>query len=196
MSYTAIFGGTFNPFHIGHYQMLEALCSLDYIDNVYVMPDKIPPHKEFFPTVKDEDRIEMCRIMCEKFSKANLCLVEFEREGKSYSYDTVMYLKNKNPNINYIFVCGGDMINSLHTWYRFDDLKKEIPFLAFSRGDDKIFNKSVKEQCSRGAEITVIKKEIADVSSSMLRKDLNKDLLPPEIYDYIKSKGLSYANQL
>ena len=56
MANIAIFGGTFNPFHIGHYEMLSAICNLNYIDRVFVMPDKIPPHKTFDKTVDDIHR--------------------------------------------------------------------------------------------------------------------------------------------
>ena len=53
MANIAIFGGTFNPFHIGHYEILKSICDLDFIDKVLVMPDKIPPHKRFDDVVDD-----------------------------------------------------------------------------------------------------------------------------------------------
>ena len=46
MANIAIFGGTFNPFHIGHYEMLNSVCRFDFVNKVFVMPDKIPPHKK------------------------------------------------------------------------------------------------------------------------------------------------------
>ena len=72
MKTIAVFGGTFNPFHIGHYEMLKAICELDYIGTVLVMPDKIPPHKDMDFCVSDDDRIEMCRLVCEDFVGAIL----------------------------------------------------------------------------------------------------------------------------
>ena len=76
MALTAIFGGTFNPFHIGHYEMLKVLNSYSSIDEIFLLPDKIPPHKVCDILADDSDRIEMCRIATNDFSKAKLCLLE------------------------------------------------------------------------------------------------------------------------
>ena len=59
MGYTAIFGGTFNPFHIGHYEMLKALENNENIDEILLLPDKIPPHKTSDYLASDEHRIEI-----------------------------------------------------------------------------------------------------------------------------------------
>ena len=72
MSLTAVFGGTFNPLHIGHYQMLSVLEKNDKIDEILILPDKIPPHKVCDFLADDADRIEMCRLVCEDFSKAKV----------------------------------------------------------------------------------------------------------------------------
>ena len=135
MALTAIFGGTFNPFHIGHYAMLKALQNDRKIDEIWIMPDKIPPHKVCDFLANDNDRIEMCKIVAKDFSKASLCLVEFEREGKSYSYDTVIHLKEMYPQKDFAFVVGGDMHVSFETWYHAEELMKLIAFIAFKRND-------------------------------------------------------------
>ena len=130
MALTAIFGGTFNPFHIGHYEMLAALQNDDSIEKILVMPDRIPPHKVCDFMAEDNIRIEMCRIVCKEFSKAELCLIEFEREGKSYSYDTVIDLKQRYKDKDFVFVCGGDMLVTFDRWYKYEELMMEIPFIV------------------------------------------------------------------
>ena len=119
MGYTAIFGGTFNPPHIGHYEMLSALEKCPEIEEIWLMPDRIPPHKVCDFLADDSDRIEMCRIIAKDFKKARLCLAEFEREGKSYTYDTVTEFLKKYPDKKFTFVCGGDMLISFDKWYRY-----------------------------------------------------------------------------
>jgi nicotinate-nucleotide adenylyltransferase len=190
MKTTAIFGGTFNPFHIGHLKMLEALLCDDNIGEVFLMPDKIPPHKQCDFLASDEDRIEMCRIICEDYSRVKLQLIEFERNEKSYTYNTVLALKEKYPDKNFSFVIGGDMVESLDTWYKFDLLKKEISFLAFERKNLSGFEESVKKMRSLGADIRVIREDVPTISSTELRGNLNPDLLPKKIYSYIKEKDL------
>ena len=195
MALTAIFGGTFNPFHIGHYEMLSALNRLDFIEEIFVMPDKIPPHKVCDFLADDSDRIEMCRIACADFSKAKLCLLEFEREGKSYTFDTVCELQKRYKDKSFAFVCGGDMITSLYTWYNAEELIKKIGFIAFSRqGENNDFGKAVDRLRLMGADITVLPDVITEVSSSDIRGDINTKennrLIPEKIYKYIKEKGI------
>lgn len=198
MALVAVFGGTFNPFHIGHYEMLSAIEKLDFIDEIFLMPDKIPPHKVCDFLADDRDRIEMCRIASDDFSKAKLCLLEFEREGKSYTYDTISLLEEKYKDKEFLFVCGADMITSLHTWYRWEELIKKIGFLAFNRqGEDKDFYKAVEFLREKGANIKVVSDVITEVASSDIRKDIGsenaKKLIPEKVYKYIMEKGIYNA---
>ncbi len=192
MGYVAIFGGTFNPFHIGHYEMLEALQNDQSIDEIWVMPDRIPPHKECDFLASDDDRIEMCRIASKDFNKAKLCLVEFEREGKSYTYDTVVYLKKKYPQNKFLFVCGADMLVYFDKWYKFEELMKLLPFTVFKRTstDNEEFENSVKTFSSMGMEISVKDEIISNVSSTQFRKENLREILPENIYNYIKERGI------
>lgn len=193
MKYTAIFGGTFNPFHIGHYEMLSELCKKDWIDSVFVMPDNIPPHKVCDYIAADSDRIEMCKIACEDFDKAQLCLLEFERSGKSYTVDSILLLKERYPDRRFAVVCGADMIATLDTWHNYKLLFSETEFIAFNRADNKDFTDDVRRQEGLGARITVVDADITDVSSTELRNRLMPNLLPSKIYDYIIKKGLYNA---
>lgn len=190
MANIAIFGGTFNPLHLGHYQMLEALCNVNWIDKVLVMPDKLPPHKDCDFLASDLDRIEMCKIVCKDFTKAEPCLIEFEREGRSYSIDTVLLLKERFPADNFFFVCGGDMIASLDTWKSWERLIKETAFIAFSRKGTPDFEEQVERMQSLGATIHVIDREITEISSSSLRQNFRKDMLPEKIYSYIVRRNI------
>lgn len=192
MGFTALFGGTFNPFHKGHYEMLKALENDSQIDEIWLLPDKIPPHKECEFLASDNDRISMCKLMAKEFSKASVCLVEFERQGRSYSYDTVVELKEKYPDKNFVFVCGGDMFVFFPKWYRYLDLIKLIPFYVFSRigTDNGDFNDCVKEFSSLGMKIILNSTDIPDISSTEFRNTKDSSLLPKKIYGYIAKRGL------
>ena len=192
MAFTAIFGGTFNPFHVGHYEMLKALENDERIEEIFVMPDKIPPHKVCDILAEDNIRIEMCRIACEDFKKAKLCLVEFEREGKSYSYDTINHLKEIYPNKNFAFVCGGDMLVSFDKWYKYEEIMKLLPFIVFKRSDTNLntFNECTQKFENLGMNIILKEEIIPLVSSTEIRSDFknNKDLLPTKIYDFLSER--------
>jgi len=193
MGVTAIFGGTFNPFHIGHYEMLSALENDSDVEEIWVMPDKIPPHKICDFMAEDDVRIEMCRIAAKDFSKARLCLIEFEREGKSYTYDTVLHLKEKYPQKRFAFVMGGDMLVYFDRWYKADELMKLLEFIAFRRSDDSVneFDSCVKRFTEMGMKIKIKNDIIPEVSSSQLRSDFSKaeTLLPKGIFSYLSERG-------
>ncbi len=190
MANIAIFGGTFNPFHIGHYEMLKSICDIDFIDKVLVMPDKIPPHKNFDAVVQDIHRQNMCEIVCDDFSKAQLCLIEFEREGKSYTVDTIKLLQSRYPNDSFFVVIGGDMLSTLDIWYSWRELIKLTSFIAFKREGLTDFDDSYERLTNFGANIIVVNDKITDVSSTKLRKKIEKNLLPQKVYDYIIKKGI------
>ena len=191
---TALLGGTFNPFHIGHYEMLKALQNNDGIDSIFLMPDNIPPHKTCDFMADDETRIEMCRIAAEDFKKAKICLIEFERDGKSYSYDTVLELKAKYPDRDFVFVMGGDMLVYFDKWFKYEELMKEVSFIAFRRSDtdNKLFDNCVEKFRNMGMDIEISEKIIPDVSSTYIRNNFksSKDLIPNKIYNYLESKGV------
>lgn len=191
---TAIFGGTFNPFHIGHYEMLSSLNNLPFVDRVLLLPDKIPPHKECDFLASDTDRIEMCRIVGEKFTKTELCLIEFERTGKSYTFDTLTELKKLYKDDSFLLVCGADMVTSFKAWYKWEDILKLCGLLCFDRKGEKGFLKAIEDLRRLGADITVLNDSITDVSSTELRKAIKTEkaqkLIPKEVYSFIIEKGL------
>ena len=193
-SVSIIFGGTFNPFHIGHYEILKALNSLPEAEKIYLMPDKIPPHKSSDFLAPDEDRIEMCQLIAKEFNKTEVLLIEFEREGKSYTFDTVTELKKIFPETHFFMACGGDMISSLNHWYRWDELIKEIGFYAFRREGDSGFDEAVKQLKAVGADIRVINTPIPMVSSTDIRASIKNGektpLLPSTISKYIQTRKL------
>ena len=193
MVLTAIFGGTFNPFHIGHYEMLSALQSDKKIDRIFVLPDKIPPHKKCDFMASDTARIEMCRIASLDFPKAELCLLEFEREGKSYTYDTVMLLQKLYPDTDFAFVCGGDMLVYFDKWYNYREVMKLLPFIVFRRSDtdNVLFDECVERFTKMGMDITVKDEVITAVSSTDIRKNFNssKRFLPEKIHKFLLERG-------
>lgn len=194
MSVTVIFGGTFNPFHLGHYEMLSCLNRLPEVGKILVMPDRIPPHKTCDFLAEDNDRIEMCRIAAADFDKAQVSLTEFERTGKSYTYDTVLRLKSAYPGTRFFMACGGDMIATLDTWHEWQKLIAEIGFYAFRRQGTADFDESVRRMRNFGAEIRIVDAPVTAVSSTQLREELKRGeesvLIPQKVYNYIKKRKI------
>lgn len=192
MLFTAIFGGTFNPFHKGHYAMLDALNNCDKVSKILIMPDKIPPHKSADLLIGDSDRLNMCKLVAEDFNKAEVCDIEFKREGKSYTYDTIKLLQKEYPDENLAFVCGGDMLVYFDKWYNYQRLMELLPFFVFSRTstNSQQFDECVKRFSDMGMQIILMDDEIPNISSTDFREAKAEELLPPKVYGYIKERGL------
>ncbi len=193
MKKTAILGGTFNPLHLAHIRLIETVCAAKIVDDILLIPNRIPPHKECDYLAEDEHRLNMCKIVADKYSNVRVCDIELKREGKSYTYDTVMTLKKIRP-AQYFFICGADMINTFHTWYRADELIKEMNIIAIRRGgiDDLEFNSSVQNLKNIGANLIVLDMPPLEISSTMIRNggDETNKLLSQEIAQYIKDNKL------
>lgn len=195
MPKTVFFGGTFNPPHISHRLMLEAVAGLDDVEKVLVVPTNIPPHKsvaEF--TAFEEDRLFMCRLLTEGVEKAEVSDIEFRRGGKSYSFDTLTELKPMYDKLDMLI--GGDMITTFTSWYRYLDILKLCGIIAVRRKgiDDVEFDKAVEDLRQKGGNIEVIEASLPEVSSTELRKILQNgektELILESVAQYIDEKGL------
>ncbi|OOE13690.1 nicotinate-nucleotide adenylyltransferase [Fictibacillus arsenicus] len=128
-----LFGGTFNPPHIGHLIIAqEALKQLN-LNEVWWMPASNPPHKKKVEDVSDRHRIEMVKKTIGNNNQFSLSLLEFERSGPSYTIDTIRLLKKKFPNKDFTFIMGGDMVHSLGSWHQIDQLKDLVHFAGVGR---------------------------------------------------------------
>lgn len=196
MAKTVFFGGTFNPPHIAHRLMLEAVANREDVEKILVIPTNLPPHKEQpGVTASGEDRLSMCKLLADGIAKAEVSDMELKRGGKSYSFDTLSVLSLKYPEL--YMIIGGDMITSFTTWFRYKDILKLCGIFAVRRPgvDNEEFDKAVEDLQNEGGNILIIESRMPDVSSTELRSafETGKELvnvLPENIAEFIKKKGL------
>ncbi|MBQ0084177.1 MAG: nicotinate (nicotinamide) nucleotide adenylyltransferase [Clostridiales bacterium] len=196
MKNTVIFGGTFNPPHLGHCKMLESVLKLETTEKVIVIPTSVPPHKVCKSLAGNTDRLNMCRLAFESRKNVTVSDAEMRREGKSYTFDTLSLFKKQGTE-NIAIVCGGDMIVTFKSWYRFEDILKMAQIIAFRRKgvDNGEFDAAVNELRDMGGNITVIEADIMNISSSEIRENIKNreyllEYLQPNVYDYIVENGL------
>lgn len=202
MKTIAVFGGTFNPFHIGHEQMLSEVCDLNFIDEVLLIPSKIPPHKSVDFLANDKYRMDMCRVVAEKYNKAKVSDIEINREGKSYTIDTLRTLNALYNDVRFYLVIGGDMVTSFTEWREYERILELAGLIVFSRTttETENFNRSVMHLRNLGADVKIIDVEIADISSTEIRNKISDLLflqknLPKEVFKYLLSNNI-YKNCL
>lgn len=197
MKTIAVFGGTFNPIHIGHEQMLSKVCDLNFIDEVLLIPSKIPPHKSVDFLANDKYRMDMCRVVAEKYNKVKVSDIEINREGKSYTIDTLRTLNALYNDLRFYLVIGGDMVTSFTEWREYESILELAGLIVFSRTttETENFNRSVMHLRNLGADVKIIDVEIADISSTEIRNKISDLLflqnnLPKEVFKYLLSNNI------
>ena len=197
MKNIVIFGGTFNPLHKGHMEIISALSSLEGIDEVLLIPDKIPPHKECKLLASNEHRLNMCNIVAKRFSNVSVSDIEFKRTGKSYTVDTLKELKSIYPDYNLSIAIGGDMLVSFDKLKDFKEILTLCQIICLGRGgvDKGLFSQKVEQFRALGGNILVLDNDITEISSTELRDSLRdfdfaSKYIDAEILDYIMENNV------
>ncbi|MBQ8503622.1 MAG: nicotinate (nicotinamide) nucleotide adenylyltransferase [Clostridia bacterium] len=130
-----IFGGTFNPPHLGHKRLAEDMKKSACLDKILIIPTFTPPHKQGSDLASEAHRLNMCRLAFreEYFEVSDL---EIERKGKSYTVLTVEELKKCYPDDELFLIIGSDMLLSFHKWYRYEEILKSVTLCVATRETD------------------------------------------------------------
>ena len=183
----AVYGGSFNPPHLGHREaVITALDALNP-DLLLIMPDHEPPHKEMeegSPT--PEQRLELCKMTFGDLDRVEVSSLELERNGKSYTYDTVLELQQRYPGARLTLIVGTDMILTFEEWYHFEYLLAHCRIAALARDlSDEAKLKAAAEhlRSAYDAEILLLDHAPLPMSSSELRGMLHRRLGAESIQD-------------
>ena len=193
-----IYGGTFNPPHLGHLEAARTAVEVLGLDRLLLMPAGEPPHKELPPdTPAAEDRLAMARLTADALAMPGVVEVsdlELRRAGKSYTADTVARVAEDFPGAELFLLMGTDMFLSFHRWYHAPDIAQKAVLCAFGRaeGDVESLFAPQRERLTRelGARVvTFTLPGLVEVSSTRLRERLEAgkggDDLLPAVYGYI-----------
>ncbi len=189
----AIYGGSFNPPHLGHVKAAATVRELLEPDRFLIIPTNIPPHKEMAPgSPSPEQRMELCRRAFGDIPGAELSDMEIKREGRSYSADTVSILRQMYPEDELYLVIGSDMFLSFCQWYKFQYLLENCVLAVLSREEDdrrelESFKAELEEEYS--ARVMLLSYEPLPMCSEdvrdRLRLGLGSDMLPEAVYSEI-----------
>jgi nicotinate-nucleotide adenylyltransferase len=206
-----LFGGTFNPIHLGHLRGAEEIREFFCLDKVIFTPAAIPPHKETEGMVNPLHRLEMAQRATLKNPWFSVSDIELKRPGKSYSIDTLRYFRDIHQGPLF-FILGGDAFFEIETWREYQTLFSLCHFVVMARpGSQKKGEASELpagvvpffkyDPVLRGwihvSGNHLYMKEITflDISSTQIRKLIGKGgsvkyLIPMEVEAYIQEKGL------
>lgn len=189
---TAIFGGSFNPVHLGHISLAEYVRRRGF-DRILFVPARFPPHKVMAAGAADEDRIRMLELAVRDYPWAALWRGEFQREGPSYSIDTVDELIRANivegrPGL----ILGDDLAGDFSSWKEPGRLADSTRLLLARRAEESPGEYSPP---SFPYPHLRLNNPLYPCSSSRIRKRIVEgrgaaSLLPPGVADYIDSRGI------
>ena len=198
MERIGIFGGTFNPVHIGHIQAAKQALAALHLDRVLLIPDHIAPHKEL-PTGSPtpQQRLDMLRIAVQDCPGLEISDIELRREGVSYTYLTIQELKRLYPHDQLVLLMGTDMFTSFDSWRNPEEILKNASLGVFCRGDKKE-KQAIAAQTERmeamGAQVELAHNDVIAISSTQMRRLLAfrcaGSFLPEGVLEYIREYRL------
>jgi nicotinate-nucleotide adenylyltransferase len=194
-----ISGGTFDPIHIGHLIAAEDIREKFRLDKVIFIPSGNPPHKDLKKVADSNVRFSMVQSAVSTNSHFEASRIEIDREGYTYTVDTLTELKNKyGDSAKLLFIIGADVVLDLLNWRSYERVFKFCEFIATLRPGyhrDK-FDKEIKLLNERyGAVVHTVQAPLIEVSSTEVRERVSagksiKYLVPETVEEMIREQGL------
>ena len=202
MEKIGIYGGTFNPPHIGHFRAAYYAREALGLDRVLMLPDKEAPHKVVpGDSPAPEHRLEMVRLGLDGMG-VEASGLSLEREGPSYAWQTVRQVRCLYPDADLYFLMGSDMLESFPDWLYPERILKDAALAVFCRGDkgeaDRLEEAKTRVE-ALGGRVVLLNNPITEISSTQLRRMLifrcAGDFLPERVEEYIQVRNLYGTGQ-
>ena len=197
MAKIGVFGGTFNPPHKGHLLAAEEAYKTLGLDRVLFLPAAQPPHKEVPEGTPDaQTRMELVRQAIAGLPWAEAEGLELEREGKSYTADTLCLLHQRFPSDTLYLLTGSDMFLTLHSWYHPEVICRYAVIVGMRREDDHgdFMAQKCRLEKDYGAKVKLLDNQFVEISSTKVRRLLilggAEKYVSQPVLDQILQKGL------
>lgn len=203
----AIFGGTFDPVHLGHINAVTLLCEHFLFKKVHWVLSARPPHKDQL-SVSIAHRYEMLQLALADDERFIADDTEVVRQQKSYTIDTVEIFKQRYPNAAIVLIIGGDSLLNLSKWHRYDELVNSVNWVVMNRPGyslnltqelaKRVVKRAQDLPLNRGGKIWIFEQSEFTISSTELRTELaaqksdklSKEFLSDAVFTYIKDQQL------
>ena len=203
MENVLLFGGTFNPPHLGHIELTDRVRKRLNIDKVILIPLGNPPHKVGMDIEDAKHRVKMLELAIENKDSFEVSRIEVERKGYTYTIDTLKeFDRLYHDRYNFFYLIGADTLEQLTTWKDFEEVFKLCSFVVVLRKGytkKKAYEIANMLELQYGADIKILDIGNIDVSSTKVREMIRRgesidNLVPNKVAEYIRSNNL-YAER-
>lgn len=168
MKKIGIFGGSFNPIHIGHLALANYLCEFSHLDEVWFMVSPQNPLKRNAKLWDDDLRLELARLATEDYPKFKVCDIEFQLPRPSYTIHTLNALQERYPDIEFTLIIGADNWTLFPRWRSADEIIARHKVLIYPRPGYEVNKEELP------SSITLVETPLFEVSSTFIRESLEK----------------------
>ena len=169
MARIGIFGGSFNPIHVGHVSLARQLRKLAALDEVWLMVSPQNPLKQGSTDLLDDGlRLEMARKALEGEEGIVACDYEFHLPKPSYTWNTLRHLSEDYPDHSFTLLIGGDNWASFRRWYRAADILDNYPIVVYPRRGSDF------DDTSLPPGVTIVNTQLLDISSTEIRRRVSQ----------------------
>ena len=186
-----IFGGTFDPIHVGHLAIADDVANAFGMAKVLFVPNARSPLRQA-PTASPAQRFEMCELAISDNTRFAVSRVDIDRDGPSYAIDTVKLLRAEYPNCEFAFIAGTDVLDELQSWRDTGALLREALMIVVDRpGVDSVEVDRAASELGSAGRIVRRQAALIDVSSTEIRRRIRsslpyRSLLHPKVYGYVR----------
>ena len=195
-----VFGGTFDPVHLGHLILAEQCREQAQLDQILFVPAALPPHKREKPLTSFAQRVEMLALAISGYPVFRIDELEKDRAGPSFTVDTLTHLHQSRPGDEIFFILGSDSVRDLPIWYQPRRILELATVLVVERADHPVFSASELRQALQLEEACPLRYQVVampliTISSRDLRKRIAdgrsvRYMIPRAVEAYIAEKGL------
>ena len=196
-----IFGGTFDPVHVGHLVLAEQCREKCRLDEVWFVPAALPPHKLDAVISPAKNRVEMIELAIAGNPQFKVCPIELDRAGPSYTVVTLEQLHAEDPSRELFLLVGADSIREMPTWRQPQRILELATIVAVNRGRDlqadQVTQRQVIQSFGAGAaeRIEFVEMPAIDISASDIRRRVSEGrslryLVPRAVEMYLREQGI------
>ena len=190
---TGILGGTFNPIHNGHIALAKTALEAETLDEVILMPSGQSYLKSQMQVLDAKNRYEMVKLAVKEEPFLSVSDMEIKRPGNTYTYETLLQLKETAPHNQFYFIVGADNLFSIENWKRPEEIFANCILLAAVRDNkstDRLLEKCCELKDKFQADIRLLPFENTPISSTQIRERVSlgqsiSDFVPEPVETYI-----------